>query len=92
MCPALLQIVIVVEGTRAIDFLFGVIIAVVCSNWIAALVHTDGVYESELDNDTSVSFLRQEPPHGLRTLTAIDVCHPRIYPHSCRYQITDQSF
>ena len=31
-----------VEGTRGIDFLFGVIIAVVASNWIAQHVHTEG--------------------------------------------------
>lgn len=64
------QVVIVVEGTRGIDFLFGVIIAVVCSNWIAQIVNTDGVYESELERDTSVYFLRQEPPHALREHTA----------------------
>jgi hypothetical protein len=40
--PCGLQVVIVVEGTRGIDFLFGVIIAVVASNWIAQHVHSEG--------------------------------------------------
>ena len=68
-----LQVVIVVEGTRGIDFLFGVIIAVVASNWIAQHVHTEGVYESELERDSSVFFLLQEPPHALRPHTAATV-------------------
>ena len=71
--PACLQVVIVVEGTRGIDFLFGVIIAVVASNWIAQHVHSEGVYESELERDSSVYFLLQEPPHALRPHTAATV-------------------
>jgi len=63
----------VVEGTRGIDFLFGVIIAVVASNWIAQHVHSEGVYESELERDSSVYFLLQEPPHALRPHTAATV-------------------
>ena len=69
----LLQVVIVVEGTRGIDFLFGIIIAVVCANWIAQFVHKDGVYESELDHDGNVFFLRTEAPNALQYKTASDV-------------------
>ncbi len=68
-----------VEGTRGIDFLFGVIIAVVASNWIAQHVHSEGVYESELERDSSVYFLLQEPPHALRPHTAATVSR-RISP------------
>jgi len=69
----LLQVVIVIEGTRGIDFLFGIIIAVVCANWIAQFVHKDGVYESELDHDGNVFFLRTEAPNALQYKTAADV-------------------
>lgn len=62
--------VIVVEGTRGIDFLFGIIIAVVVSNYVAHWVHPHGVYESELQKDGTVFFLRPEPPHALRSQTA----------------------
>ncbi len=65
--------VIVIEGTRGIDFLFGIIIAVVCANWIAQFVHKDGVYESELDHDGNVFFLRTEAPNALQYKTAADV-------------------
>lgn len=61
------------EGTRGIDFLFGIIIAVVCANWIAQFVHKDGVYESELDHDGNVFFLRTEAPNVLQYKTASDV-------------------
>ena len=64
---------IVVEGTRGIDFLFGIIIAVVCANWIAQFVHKDGVYESELDHDGNVFFLRTEAPNALQYKVAADV-------------------
>ena len=70
---AALQVVIVVEGTRGIDFLFGIIIAVVCANWIAQFVHKDGVYESELDHDGNVFFLRTEAPNALQYKVAADV-------------------
>lgn len=69
----LLQVVIVVEGTRGIDFLFGIIIAVVCANWVAQFIHKDGVYESELDHDGNVFFLRTEAPHALQYKTAGEV-------------------
>lgn len=68
--------VIVVEGTRGIDFLFGIIIAVVCANWIAQFVHQDGVYESELDHDGNVFFLRTEAPMALQYKVAADVSLP----------------
>ena len=62
-----------VEGTRGIDFLFGIIIAVVCANWVAQFIHKDGVYESELDHDGNVFFLRTEAPHALQYKTAGEV-------------------
>ena len=52
-------VVIVVEGTRGIEFLFGIIVAVVVSNWVAHHLHPDGTYESELQRNRGVYFLRQ---------------------------------
>ena len=67
------------EGTRGIDFLFGIIIAVVCANWIAQFVHKDGVYESELDHDGNVFFLRTEAPNALQYKVAADVSFPSCF-------------
>lgn len=66
------------EGTRGIDFLFGIIIAVVCANWVAQFVHKDGVYESELDHDGNVFFLRTEAPNALQYKVAADVNTPLL--------------
>lgn len=63
-------VVILVEGTRGINFLPGVLIAVIISNFIAHWIHPDGIYESELEVDGRVFFLRQEPPGRLRSKTA----------------------
>ena len=81
-CP---QVVIVVEGTRSTSFILGIIVAVVCSNWVAKLVHSEGVYESDLEWDGSVFFLRPDPPQRLRKLRCKDVswhwrCHMTIKP------------
>uniref|UniRef100_A0A061QZ88 Chloride channel protein n=1 Tax=Tetraselmis sp. GSL018 TaxID=582737 RepID=A0A061QZ88_9CHLO len=66
-------VVIMVEGTRGIEFLFGVIVAVVVSNWVAQHVHHHGVYESELEQDGNIHFLRLEPPRKLKTMLAREV-------------------
>ncbi|MEW5297643.1 MAG: hypothetical protein WDW36_000839 [Sanguina aurantia] len=67
---AISLVVLVVEGTRGIDYLFGVILAVVVANWVAHYLHAEGVYESELERIGNVYMLRDEPPHRLHTLTA----------------------
>ncbi len=41
-----------------IDFLFGIIMAVMVSNLVASRVMPDGVYESELDRDGNIYYLR----------------------------------
>ncbi|KAG2454447.1 hypothetical protein HYH02_001466 [Chlamydomonas schloesseri] len=67
---AISLVVLVVEGTRGIDYLIGVILAVIVANWVAHHIHHDGVYESELERIGNVYMLRDEPPHRLFTLTA----------------------
>jgi chloride channel 7 len=63
-------VVIIVEGTRGIEFLPGILAATIISNFIAHWLHPDGIYESELERDGRVFFLRQEPPGALRWRTA----------------------
>jgi len=63
-------VVIVVEGTRQINYIFQVILAVVMSNWVAHNIHSEGVYESDLEKNGTVSFLRSEPSKVLHVMTA----------------------
>ncbi|WIA21477.1 hypothetical protein OEZ85_000682 [Tetradesmus obliquus] len=63
-------VVLVMEGTRGIEFMFGIILSVVVANWVAHHIHHDGVYESELERIGNLYFLRDEAPHRLHTLTA----------------------
>jgi len=63
-------VVIVIEGTRNIDYLFGVVLAVVVSNWVAHHVHHDGIYESEIERAGNAYFLKPEPPRVLFCQTA----------------------
>lgn len=69
------QVVIVVEGTSGIDFLFGIILAVVVANWVAGHLPggREGAYASELQREGGVTFLRPEAPHSLQHLSARDV-------------------
>ncbi|KAK9831020.1 hypothetical protein WJX74_000332 [Apatococcus lobatus] len=66
-------VVIVVEGTQNTRFLLGIIIAVVVSNWLADLIHTEGVYETDLEADATIIFLRPFPPKPLLPATAGEI-------------------
>ena len=70
---AISLVVLVVEGTRGINFLFGVIIAVLVANFVGSVLGQDGVYESEIERDGNVFYLHFEPPRKLSTLTAEEV-------------------
>jgi chloride channel 7 len=53
--------------------LFGIILATIVSNLVAHHVHPNGLYESELEVDSkggTCYYLRQEPPHALRSQAA----------------------
>ena len=39
-------VVLVIEGTHGVEFMWGVILSVVIANWVAQHLHHDGVYES----------------------------------------------
>ena len=71
---AISLVVLMVEGTRGIDYLFGIILAVVVANWVAHLIHHDGVYESELEKvGKSVYMLQSDPPSSLQTETTENI-------------------
>ena len=42
--------------------MLGIIIAVISSNWIGDWILSEGVYETDLERDGSVVFLRPAPP------------------------------
>lgn len=62
-------VVLVVEGTRGIEFMSGIILSVVIANWVAHHIHHNGVYESELERIGNLYFLRDEAPHRCDCLT-----------------------
>lgn len=80
--------VLVVEGTRGINFLFGVIIAVVVANFVGSVLGQDGVYESEIERDGNVFYLHHEPPRKLSTLTAEEV----RYAYTSSFVVSSSGF
>eukprot|EP00898_Chlorokybus_atmophyticus_P002860 jgi/Chlat1/3575/Chrsp234S03565 len=66
-------VVIVVEGTGAIDFLFAIIAAVVVANYVAHHFYHAGVYENDLEREANLAFLTSDPPSALRDLSAADI-------------------
>ena len=61
------------------SFIVGIIIAVISSNWIGEAIHSDGIYETDLEADGSVIFLRPSPPPGLNTKKAIDIACKAVW-------------
>ncbi len=55
---------------QSTKYLVGIIIAVICSNWVGEAIHSDGIYETDLEADGSVIFLRPSPPQGLYAKSA----------------------
>ena len=70
----------VVQNT---SFIVGIIIAVICSNWVGEAIHSDGIYETDLEADGSVIFLRPSPPPGLNTKKAIDIACKAVWYVIC---------
>ena len=70
----------VVQNT---SFIVGIIIAVICSNWVGEAIHSDGIYETDLEADGSVIFLRPSPPPGLNTKKAIDIACKAVWCVTC---------
>ena len=63
-------VVLVVEGTQSVRFLLAIAVAAIAANWAGDLCRPGGVYESDLEADGRVVFLRPTPPPALRFRTA----------------------
>ena len=61
------------------SFIVGIIIAIICSNWVGEAIHSDGIYETDLEADGTVIFLRPSPPQGLNTKRAIDIACKAVW-------------
>ncbi|KAL3697741.1 hypothetical protein R1sor_011817 [Riccia sorocarpa] len=71
-------VVIIVEGTGGIDFILPLILAVVISNWVAHHLHHESAYEIDLDSLGTVTFLHNEPSHGMIPMTAKEIMSPDV--------------
>ena len=58
---------------QSTKFMLGIIIAVICSNWVGDWILSEGVYETDLERDGSVVFLRPSPPLQLYTKSSQDI-------------------
>jgi chloride channel 7 len=59
--------------------MLGIIIAVICSNWVGEAIHSDGIYETDLEADGSVIFLRPSPPAALAAKSAADMASRAVW-------------
>lgn len=67
---------VLVQSTK---YVVGIIIAVICSNWIGEVIHSGGVYEVDLEADGSIIFLRATPPPALFAKTAGDIACKAVW-------------
>ena len=73
-------VVIMVEGTGGITFVFCIIVAVVVSNAVSSWLQKHGVYHMDLHRNDNVAYLSGEPPRKLALLTARNLM---AFPVSC---------
>ena len=66
-------VVIMVEGTDGLIFLFPIIVSVIVGNWASHHIVDSGVYEADLERGARVAFLSPEPPTELVHLSAGDI-------------------
>jgi hypothetical protein len=66
-------------AVQSTKFIVGIIIAVICSNWVGEVIHSDGVYETDLEAEASVIFLRASPPPALFAKTAGDIACKAVW-------------
>ena len=66
-------VVIMVEGTGGITFVFCIIVAVVVSNAVSSWLQKHGVYHMDLHRNDNVAYLSGEPPRKFALLTARDL-------------------
>ena len=64
---------------QSTKFMLGIIIAVIASNWVGEAIHSDGIYETDLEADGSVIFLRPSPPQALASKRAADIASRAVW-------------
>ena len=74
---------------QSTKFMLGIILAVLCSNWVGEMIHSDGVYETDLDADGSVIFLRPSPPPALFAKDAGMIMSRAVWCAWCRSCLVD---
>ena len=72
----------VMQSTK---FMLGIITAVISSNWLGEWVHSDGIYETDLEADGSVIFLKPSPPRSLLAKDVRDVMSRHVWYGSDRW-------
>ena len=72
-------VVLVVEGTQSVRFLLAIAVAAITANWAGDLCRPGGVYESDLEADGRVVFLRPTPPPALHFRTAGSVAARAVW-------------
>lgn len=68
---------------QSTKFMLGIIIAAMCSNYIVEWIHSDGVYETDLEADGQVIFLRATPPTALLSTTASEMMTKAVWCLPC---------
>ena len=63
--------------------MLGIILAVIASNWVGEAIHSDGIYETQLEAEGSVIFLRPSPPLALVSRTAADIAAKPVLCAHC---------
>lgn len=66
-------VVIMIEGTGGLDYIFPIIQAIIVSNGIGSVFLPVGVYERELGRNAGFTYLLHEPPRRLLARTAADI-------------------
>ena len=72
-------VVLVVEGTQSVRFLLAIAVAAITAKWAGDLCRPGGVYESDLEADGRVVFLRPTPPPALHFRTAGSVAARAVW-------------
>lgn len=59
--------------------MLGIILAVISSNWLGEWIHSDGVYETDLEADGSIIFLKPSPPRKLLSQSVEQIMTPQVW-------------
>eukprot|EP01024_Parvocaulis_polyphysoides_P046347 TRINITY_DN4359_c0_g1_i4.p1 TRINITY_DN4359_c0_g1~~TRINITY_DN4359_c0_g1_i4.p1 ORF type:complete len:283 (-),score=25.97 TRINITY_DN4359_c0_g1_i4:168-941(-) len=54
-----------IEGTGGVEYIYGVLLAVLIANLVAKWLHAEGVYHTEIERRGDIHHLRHDPPRAL---------------------------